>query len=183
MGDPKKLRKKYSKPSHPWQKMRIEEERTLMNDYGLKNKKELWKMSSTLKKYKKRVKDLVPRKDKQAELEKDQLLSKMKAMNLIKSDAILEDVLSISVKDLLERRLQTLVLKQGYASSIKQARQFVTHEHVTVRGKMINSPSYLVTLEEQSMINVSERVSGIKEPDEEESPKPKKEEKDGKKKK
>ena len=40
MGDPRKLRKKYYPPSHPWQKIRIDEEKILMKDYGFKNKKE-----------------------------------------------------------------------------------------------------------------------------------------------
>ena len=68
MGDPKKLRKKYSKPNHPWQKLRIEEEIELITEYGLKNKKEVWKMASILKNYKKRVKKLIPRKDIQSEI-------------------------------------------------------------------------------------------------------------------
>ena len=41
MGSPKKQRKKYSKPSHPWQKARIEEEKALKKEYSFKNKKEL----------------------------------------------------------------------------------------------------------------------------------------------
>ncbi|MDP7610203.1 MAG: 30S ribosomal protein S4, partial [Candidatus Woesearchaeota archaeon] len=44
MGDPKKQRKKYSKPSHPWQTERIEVEKVLMKEYGLKNKKEIWRV-------------------------------------------------------------------------------------------------------------------------------------------
>ena len=46
MGDPKFPSKHYNTPSHPWQKVRIEEERTLIHQYGLKNKKEIWKAVS-----------------------------------------------------------------------------------------------------------------------------------------
>ena len=52
MGDPKKQRKKYTTPRHPWQRDRLDEERQLLKDYGLKNKKELWKFESLLRKFK-----------------------------------------------------------------------------------------------------------------------------------
>lgn len=42
----------------------------------------------------------------------------------------------------LERRLDNLVYRMGFASSIRQARQMVTHGHVTVNGKKVNIPSY-----------------------------------------
>ncbi|MBL8068083.1 MAG: 30S ribosomal protein S4 [Armatimonadetes bacterium] len=43
---------------------------------------------------------------------------------------------------LLEMRLQTQVYRMGYARTIFQARQFVTHQHVTVNGKLVDIPSY-----------------------------------------
>ena len=39
MGDPRKQRKKFSGPQHPWNKARIDEEKVLLTTYGLKNKK------------------------------------------------------------------------------------------------------------------------------------------------
>ena len=48
MGDPKFPKKTYSTPRHPWEKTRIDNERVIMNTYGLKNKKELWKSQATL---------------------------------------------------------------------------------------------------------------------------------------
>ncbi|PIN72350.1 30S ribosomal protein S4, partial [Candidatus Woesearchaeota archaeon CG10_big_fil_rev_8_21_14_0_10_47_5] len=41
MGDPRKIKKKYSTPIHPWQRARIEEEGVIIKDHGLKNKKEV----------------------------------------------------------------------------------------------------------------------------------------------
>ncbi len=46
--------------------------------------------------------------------------------------------------ELLERRLDNLVYKLGFAESRNQARQFVAHGHVTVDGQKMNIPSYLV---------------------------------------
>ena len=51
MGSPRKQRKKFSKPSHPWQKERILAEKELLKEYGLNRKYEIWKMNSILKNF------------------------------------------------------------------------------------------------------------------------------------
>ncbi|MCR5217516.1 30S ribosomal protein S4 [Treponema sp.] len=43
---------------------------------------------------------------------------------------------------MLETRLDNLVYRAGFASSIRMARQMVTHRHFTVNGKKINIPSF-----------------------------------------
>lgn len=45
---------------------------------------------------------------------------------------------------LLERRLDNMVFRLGFASSRNEARQLVMHSHFTVNGKKVNIPSYLV---------------------------------------
>jgi small subunit ribosomal protein S4 len=70
----------------------------------------------------------------------------------LKSNSKLEDVLSISLKDVLERRLETLVYKKAYAKTMKQARQFISHEHISIGEKTITAPSYLVKVSEESLI-------------------------------
>jgi small subunit ribosomal protein S4 len=50
---------------------------------------------------------------------------------------------------MLERRLDNVVYRIGLASSRAQARQLVLHGHVTVGGKKVNVPSYLVSLGEE----------------------------------
>src|SRR3989344_4446899 len=106
MGDIKKNRKKYSKPRHPWQKERIEEEKKILKEYGLKKKKEIWKLTSLLSRFKDRAKKLVALKTKQAEKEKIDLLSRLSGFGLLEKNSRLEDVLSLTLKDILERRLQ-----------------------------------------------------------------------------
>jgi small subunit ribosomal protein S4 len=156
MGDPKKLRKKYSTPSHPWQKLRIDEEKILMKEYGFKNKKELWKLNSRLKKYKSQVKSLISKHDPDSLKKKNELINRLKGYNLLPENAILEDVLAISMKDLCERRLSTIVYKKNLARSVKQARQFITHEHISIGDKKITSPSYIVSHGEELMIKLSD---------------------------
>jgi len=56
---------------------------------------------------------------------------------------------------LLERRLDNVVYRLGFASSRAQARQLVRHGHITVNGKKVNIPSYITNIGE--VIGVKER--------------------------
>ncbi len=80
------------------------------------------------------------------------LINKLVKLGVLGSDARFEDVLLLTVEDLLRRRLQSLVFEKGFAKTIYQARQFVVHGHIQVRGKKINAPSYIVKKEEENMI-------------------------------
>ncbi len=156
MGDPKKQRRKFDKPSHPWQRERLEEERVLLNEYGLKNKKEFWKMNSILSGLKSQTKSLIKREGEQAEKEKTQFLEKLSKLKLIKGDTSIEEVLNLSINDILERRLQTIVYRKGLAKTMKQARQFITHKHIIVNNKKVSVPSYLVKIDEEDSLLFSE---------------------------
>ncbi|NTV23026.1 MAG: 30S ribosomal protein S4 [Nanoarchaeota archaeon] len=157
MGDPRKLRKHYSGPTHPWQKERIDEEVALSKEYGFKNKVELWRLNSLLSKYKQRVKNLIPKKDAKSEEEKKGLLKRLYELKLVKQDAIPEDILGVTLRDFCERRLQTVVLRKGLARSIKQARQFIVHEHIFIGERKITSPSYITSSSEELMIRFDEK--------------------------
>jgi small subunit ribosomal protein S4 len=155
MGDPKKLRKKYETPSHPWSRIRIEEERILKKDYGLVNKKEIWRMGSLLKNFKAQVKKLSAVNTPQAEKEKANLLQRLRKIGLLSETSTLGEVLGLTTKDVMERRLQTLVYRKGFAKSVKQARQFITHKHILVGDRKITAPSYIVAVAEEDIISFS----------------------------
>ncbi len=57
--------------------------------------------------------------------------------------------------ELLEMRLDALVLRAGFARTIAQARQLVVHRHIMVNGKRVDRPSFRV--KEGQMIHVHER--------------------------
>ncbi len=152
MGSPRKLRKQYQKPSHPWQKERIEEEKKILKEYGLKNKREIWKMNSILRGFTGQAKKLAASQSNQGKKEREQMMAKLQKYGLIKPGANLDDVLGISFHDILERRLQTLVYKKGLAHSMKQARQFITHEHIKIGEQKMTIPSYLVPITEEPVI-------------------------------
>ncbi|MBD3304536.1 30S ribosomal protein S4 [Candidatus Woesearchaeota archaeon] len=156
MGDPRKLRRKYSGPGDPWQKTRIEEEKALLKEYGLKNKSEIWKHDSKLKNFAAQAKRLVAQRDEQAEKEKKQLLKRLQRLGLISAGADTEAVLSLTIKDILERRLQTILYRKGLANSMSQARQYISHAHVLVGGRQIKAPGYIVKTEEEPTITFVE---------------------------
>lgn len=58
---------------------------------------------------------------------------------------------------LLERRLDNVVYRLGFASSRPEARQIVTHGHITVNGKRVDIASYLVSVGEVISIKESSR--------------------------
>ncbi|MBW3000857.1 30S ribosomal protein S4 [Candidatus Woesearchaeota archaeon] len=152
MGDPRRIRKKYETPTHPWQKDRIEEEKKLIKEFGLKNKKEIWRMETLLKKFKDQVKELASRVDEQSKLEEQQLIHRLISMGLLTEGAALDTLLGLEVRNILERRLQTLFVMKDLARTMKQARQFITHGHVLVDKKKITFPSYIVNLKEEALI-------------------------------
>ncbi|WP_048149396.1 30S ribosomal protein S4 [Palaeococcus ferrophilus] len=155
MGDPKKPRKRYETPSHPWIKERIEREKVLMKKYALKNKKELWRHETQLREFRRRARRLLAARGKQAEVERVQLLQRLNRLGLLPAEAKLDDVLSLVIEDVLERRLQTIVFKKGLARTPRQARQLIVHGHIEVNGQIIRSPGYLVLREEEDTITYS----------------------------
>jgi len=153
MGDPRRQRKKYVTPMHPWFGPRIAEEKVLLKDYGLKNKKEIWKMNSMLKRFKIQAKTLTARDDPQSLKEAQLLIAKLSKLNLVSPKAKMDDVLSLTLKDILDRRLQTIIYNRGLAKSVRQARQLIVHGHIFVGDKKVNVPSYLVLSGEEDKIS------------------------------
>jgi small subunit ribosomal protein S4 len=154
MGYPGKNRKSYDTPKHPWQAARIEPEVELVKRYGLRNKREVWKAHSALKKYRELARKLLAESAKgklsgHVKTDADNILNRLKRYGLLKTEAGLDDILSLEVTNFLERRLQTQVHKQGLANTVKQARQFIVHGHIAVDGKKVTIPGYLVPTNEE----------------------------------
>ncbi|MBR3213111.1 MAG: 30S ribosomal protein S4 [Methanosphaera sp.] len=144
MGHPKKPRKQYDTPSHPWNADRIKEENRLAAKYGLKNKKEIWKADSKVKRYRRDARILLGMDPEEAKVETEQLLNHLVRTGILSPNAKLEEVLDLNVEDVLRRRLQSLVHKRGLSSTAAEARQFVVHGHITLNGKKINAPGHIV---------------------------------------
>lgn len=155
MGDPRKQRKKYEKPLIPWDERRIDEERELQENYGLKRKEEILKAESFLRNLRRRAREVAAGA---SEEEEEELLDKARETGLIGEEEGIDEILRIGLRDVLNRRLQTLVSKLNGVQTPKQARQFIVHGHVMVGEKIMKSPSFLVPKELEEKIKVEEKV-------------------------
>lgn len=135
----------------PWDKARIDREKELMNNYGLKKKQELWRTEALLKKFRRMARSLIARRD---EVKEKALIEKLAKLGVLKTNSTLDDVLVSTVENFLERRLQTVVFRKGLANSIKQARQLITHGHVKINGRKVVYPSYMVSTDEGEKMQV-----------------------------
>ncbi len=147
MGDQKFPRKQYSTPRHPWEKDRIDEEREVVKGYGLKNKHELWRAQSLLDSFRDQARDLQAKlrnQDPQANKQFRNMISRLNRYNILGPEATLDDVLSLRIENILDRRLQTVVFRKNLARTQKQARQLITHGHISMDGRRVDLPGILV---------------------------------------
>lgn len=140
--------KLYVKPRKAYEKARIEEENILIKKYGLKNKREIWKTLAKVTYFRHQAKALARKSNEEQEV----FLGKLRELGL--NTQILADVLALKVENLLNRRLQTIIVTKQFAQTPKQARQLVAHKKVLVDGKAINKPSYIVPVKFESTIKV-----------------------------
>jgi small subunit ribosomal protein S4 len=157
MGYPGKNHKSYQPPKRPFEKTRIEEETKLVIEYGLRNKREIWKVQSLLRKYRKAARELLALMSSGTDqalvdIKRAELMGHLQRAGLLGPDADIDDVLALRVRQQLERRFQTLVYRLGLARSPKQARQFITHGHIAISGRRISIPGYRVTRAEETQI-------------------------------
>jgi len=142
-------RKKYSRPGKPFDKQRIEDENQLREKYGLKSKREIWKADTSIGKIRNLAKELITK----SEEEKDAFVKRLQQKGY--DVETLQDALALDKEDLLKRRLQTVLFSNGFVKTPKQARQLIAHKHVSVDDKIVNVPSYHVSLEEESLVKLN----------------------------
>jgi len=147
----RKSKKKYKRPLKLWNRQRIDSEKEIMKSFGLRKKREIWNAEALLRKFRRMARVLAAKKDK--EMEK-MLVKKLVGLGMLGEGSNLDDVLSLSLENILERRLQTLVFKKGLANTPNQSRQFIVHGHVVVDGRKVIYPSYIVSKELEEKIKV-----------------------------
>ncbi len=156
MGDIKKKRKLFSRPKKLFDRVRIEQENVLVEKYGLKNKKEIWKAKSLVSKFRRRAKQLI-----RASKEEQQIFfNKLNKMGMKVSG--ISDILALTEENLLDRRLQTFVHKKMFANSPNHARQLIVHKRILVDGAVVNSPSFLITKDLEGKISLKENKEKVK---------------------
>merc|ERR1712183_686903 len=145
-------------PRRPYEKVRLDAELKLIGEYGLRNKREVWRVKFTLAKIRKAARELLTREEKDSKrlFEGNALLRRLVRIGVLSEDRMkLDYVLCLKIEDFLERRLQTQVFKLGLAKSIHHARVLIRHRHIRVRKQLVNIPSFIVRLDSQKHIDFS----------------------------
>jgi len=142
--------KLYTKPKKAYEKSRIEDENKIVEKYGLKNKREIWKTAAKVNYFRRRAKALA----RESSEEQEVLFNKLKNLGL-KTHSI-ADVLALTAEDLLTRRLQTILMHKKLANTMKHARQMIVHKKVMINGNYVNSPGYLVSVSEENHLTVKQ---------------------------
>ncbi len=152
MGDPKKPRKKWIGPRHPWIKERLLKEIEIMGRYGLKNKRELWIAETLARKFRHRARAILGLPEDLREREFKALVAKLAKLGIVGSNATIDSILGITAEHVLERRLQTIVYRKGLARTIHEARQLIVHGHIAIGLRRVTSPGYLVSVDEEPLV-------------------------------
>jgi small subunit ribosomal protein S4 len=153
---PRRKHKNYSRPKRLFDAARIQEENVLIKKYGLKNKREIWKADSAIGNMRNQAKLLLTK----SQTEQDKFVDRLKKQGFVV--ASIADVLALDKEDYLKRRLQSIVVEKKIATTPRQARQFIVHKSISIDGKKINVPAYLVPVDEEDKIKL-ELVKKIKE--------------------
>jgi small subunit ribosomal protein S4 len=144
----KRKHKNYSRPKRPFEKARIEEEGKIKTEFGLKNKREIWKADAKVSLIREKAKKLISANPE----EQKSLFKRLQKIGLHVNS--IADVLSLDKKDFLKRRLQTITVNKKLANTSKQARQLIVHKKILVNGKVVSIPSYIVPVELENKITM-----------------------------
>jgi small subunit ribosomal protein S4 len=163
MGDPKKQRKKFETPRFRWRKDILEEELKLLGQFGLRNKHELWRHKTMLSKTRGIARSLIGKTPEERGKMENELLARLKKIGILDETAVLDNVLDLSIENMLERRLQTIVFRKGLTRTVFQARQLITHGHINVGNRCVTVPGYIVSKEEEKEVTYSAQSELAKE--------------------
>jgi small subunit ribosomal protein S4 len=177
MGAPKRIRKKYEKPKDIWNAQRIEADNSLINKYGLKNMRELWKVQTEVSRIRGNVRKILAGSSTGAfETEKVDIIDRLKKNGMVDESATLDSLLDIKEESLLDRRLQSFVFKKGMALTIKQARQLIVHGFIAVNGRKVTKPSYTIKKSDEDKISYYKNIEILKKGAQTKAPEPNMEE-------
>lgn len=158
MGDPPKLRNKYEKPKRLWDADRLQEDKGLKHDFGLKNAREIWLAMAILKKYRREARRLLSLAAEEREADAPRILARLDRMGVLAQGASVDDILSLNVRNILERRLQTIVLRKGLAYTMAQSRQLITHGYIKVGDRVVTIPSQMLFKGEEAAVAYSRPI-------------------------
>merc|ERR1739844_26181 len=157
---PKNYGKTWATPRRPFEKARLDQELKLIGEYGLRNKREVWRVKYSLALIRSVARELLTLEEKNPRrlFEGNALLRRLVRTGGLSDDRMkLDYVLGLKIEDFLERRLKTQVFKLGLAKSIHHARVLIRQRHIRVRKRVVNIPSFVVRLDSQKHIDFAHK--------------------------
>eukprot|EP00602_Paraphysomonas_sp_CaronLab_P009546 CAMPEP_0185018874 /NCGR_PEP_ID=MMETSP1103-20130426/1549_1 /TAXON_ID=36769 /ORGANISM="Paraphysomonas bandaiensis, Strain Caron Lab Isolate" /LENGTH=194 /DNA_ID=CAMNT_0027548907 /DNA_START=29 /DNA_END=613 /DNA_ORIENTATION=+ len=151
-------RKTFRTVRRPYEKERLDQELKLCGEYGLRCKREIWRVQLVLSKVRKAARNLLTLdpKDPKRLFETPPLIRRLKRYGLLTDEEnSLDDILKLTTQRFMERRLQTKIFKQGLAKSIHHARVLIRQRHIRVGKQVVNVPSFLVRIDSEKHIDLA----------------------------
>ena len=151
-------RKTSKNPKKPFDKDRLINELRIVGQYGLRNKREMWRVQLTLAKLRKAARQLLtlPKEDPRRQFEGDALIRRIVRLGLLKeNERQLDYVLGLTINQFMERRLQTLVAQRKIGSSVHHARVLIRQRHISIGKQMVNIPSFMVRVSSEQHIGIA----------------------------
>ncbi|KAG5489997.1 hypothetical protein JKF63_06435 [Porcisia hertigi] len=142
-------------PRRPFEKERLDREMKLCGQYGLRCKREIWRVNMTLSKMRRTARLLLtlPENHPRRLLEGSAIMRRCHEYGFLDEEKDkLDYVLSLTVPDILERRLQTIVFKAGLAKSVHHARVLIQQRHIAVAKQIVTIPSFIVRVSSERHI-------------------------------
>ena len=139
--------KTFKKPRRPYEKERLDAELKLVGEYGLRCKRELWRVQYALSRIRNAARHLLTLDEKNPRriFEGAALLRRMNRYGLLaEGQDKLDYVLALTAENFLARRLQTLVFKAGMAKSIHHARVLIRQRHIRYASSALSFLQYIV---------------------------------------
>ncbi len=133
-----------------WDRNRIAREHDLRDKFGLKNIRELWKATTEVSRIRSNAREVLS--NQVGERVGKDIIARLSRYNIVAKDAKIDDLLGVTPEAILSRRLQSMVFKNGLSKTHKQARQLITHGFISVNGRKVKSPGYMVSAEEETKI-------------------------------
>lgn len=137
----------------------------LLGTYGLKNKKELWRILSQARADKKQARDLLISTNHQEFMTQGRsLLNRLYRNGMISladfndEESLrsgLREVLNFELTTYLDRRLQSVVYRAGMARNIHHARILIEHKHIAVGEREINKAGMAVRDENDALVQIT----------------------------